>query len=169
MNYLYRFVSFCCLSLPLYSQASKQENEQPDNEPFYQTVYRDFIDNSFYDDKGIVVTYTGRTYHLSSRDRNENNQIMGLGYKGFEISTMNNSFYNRSYMFSYHKKWPLNDWADLGFRLGGITGYSKEDNSVQLFGITPLISPTITFHYKGFGFETALQTDVFIFTLNYQF
>ncbi|QFI38502.1 hypothetical protein FR932_11915 [Moritella marina ATCC 15381] len=94
---------------------------------------------------------------------------MGVGYKGFEASSMVNSFYSRSYMFSYHKKWPVNNWADLGFGLGGITGYSKEENSVQLFNVTPLISPTININYKGLGFETALQTYVFVFTLNYQY
>ena len=78
-------------------------------------------------------------------------------------------FDNRSYVLSYHKQWHYNDWIDVGYRLGGITGYTKEENSVQLFGITPLISPTINFHYKGFGIETAIQTDVFIFSLNYTF
>lgn len=160
------FIFYCSLSLPLYAQTSTPEDDKPS---FFTAAYNDFIDNSFYDDKGIVLTYTGRTYHLSSRDRNEDNQIMGIGYKGFEVSTMINSFYSRSYMFSYQKKWPVNNWVDLGFRLGGITGYSKEENSVQLFGITPLIAPSINISYRDFGFETALQTDVLIFTLNYQF
>lgn len=133
------------------------------------SFYEDFIDNSYYDDKKIMITYTGRTFHLGSRNRNENNDIWGVGYKGFEISTMNNSFYDRSYIFSYHKQWYWKEWVNIGLRVGGITGYKKEDNPVQLFGITPLLSPTITLHYKGFGFETALQTDVLIFTLNYQF
>ncbi|WP_242065835.1 hypothetical protein [Moritella sp. F3] len=163
------FVFYSCLSLPLYSQASMPESNSPDDETFYTRAYHDFIDNSFYDDKGIVLTYTGRTYHLTSRNKNENNQIMGIGYKGFEASTMINSFYNRSYILSYHKKWPLNNWADLGFRLGGMTGYTKDNNNIQLFGVTPIISPTINVNYKGLGFETALQTDVFVFTLNYQF
>ncbi|AYV25106.1 hypothetical protein ECB94_27635 (plasmid) [Vibrio mediterranei] len=82
---------------------------------------------------------------------------------------MKNSFYNRTYIVSFHKQWVLNNWLDLGFRLGGMTGYTKEQNKIQLFGITPVISPTATIRYNGFGFETSLQTDVLIFTLNYQF
>jgi len=117
----------------------------------------------------ITITYAGWTYHLSSRNRNQDNYIWGVKYKGNEVSTMLNSFDNRSYVFSYHKQWHYNDWIDVGYRLGGITGYTKEENRMQLFGITPLLSPTINFHYKGFGFETAIQTDVFIFSLNYTF
>jgi len=141
------------------------EYTQAENDSFFE----DFIDNSYYDNKEIRLTYTGRTFHLGSRNRNENNDIWGVGYKGFEIATMNNSFYDRSYVFSYHKKWYWKDWIDIGLRVGGITGYKKEDNPFQLLGVTPLFSPTITLHYEGFGFETALQTDVLIFTLNYQF
>ncbi|WP_252733829.1 hypothetical protein [Pseudoalteromonas sp. C2R02] len=117
----------------------------------------------------VTITYAGWTYHLSSRNRNQDNYIWGIKYKGYEVSTMINSFDNRSYVLSYHKQWHYNDWIDVGYRLGGITGYTKEENSVQLFGITPLISPTINFHYKSFGIETAIQTDVFIFSLNYTF
>lgn len=116
-----------------------------------------------------TVTYSGWTYHLGSRNRNEENKIRGIGYKDWEVSTMVNSFNNRSFIGSYHWKWIYNDHVDLGFRIGGITGYTKEENSLQLFGITPLISPTITFHYKGWGFEGAIQTDVLIFSLNYDF
>ncbi|GAM57240.1 hypothetical protein JCM19231_2810 [Vibrio ishigakensis] len=133
------------------------------------SFFEDFIDNSYYDDKGLLVTYYGRTYHLGSRNRNEDNNIWGFGYKGFEASTMINSFYDRSYIFSYHKKWEWNSWLDFGLRVGGITGYDKEDNPIQLFGITPLLSPTMTVHYKGLGFESSIQTDVLIFNLNYQF
>ncbi|MCG9790510.1 hypothetical protein L1D61_25510 [Vibrio mediterranei] len=128
-----------------------------------------FTDNSFYEGKGVKLTYTGRTYHLTSRNRNEQNNIFGINYKGLELSTMKNSFYNRTYIVSFHKQWVLNNWLDLGFRLGGMTGYTKEQNKIQLFGITPVISPTATIRYNGFGFETSLQTDVLIFTLNYQF
>lgn len=140
-----------------------------EDKALYEVFWEDFIDNSYYDDKGIVFTYAGRTFHLGSRNRNEKNDIWGVGYKGFEISTMINSFYDRSYIFSYHKKWYQSDWFDLGLRVGGITGYKKKDNPIQLLGITPLFSPTATIHYKGFAFETALQTNVLIFTLNYQF
>ena len=128
-----------------------------------------FIDNSYYDDQEITLIFTGRTFHLGSRNRNENNDIFGIGYKGFEVSTMNNSFYDRSYIFSYNKKWFWKDWIDLGLRVGGITGYKKEDNPVQLVGVTPLFSPTVTIHYQGFGLETALQADVLVFSLNYSF
>ncbi|MDK9737448.1 hypothetical protein KI655_09060 [Vibrio sp. D404a] len=151
------------------SVKSVEDLEPVEEPPFYESLFKDFTDNSYYDDKGINLTYYGRTLHLGSRNRYEDNNIIGIGYKGFELGTMINSFENRSYMFSYHKKWPLNDWADLGFRLGGMTGYTKEENSFQLLGITPIISPTITVHYNGFGFETGLQTDVLVFSLNYQF
>jgi hypothetical protein len=127
------------------------------------------VTQEFSEIDGFAFTYSGRTLHLGRRDRNENNDILGIRYKELEVSTMINSFDKRSYIFAYHKKFKLNDWADAGFRVGGITGYTKDENRFQLFGVTPVISPTINFHYKGFGFETSIQTDVLIFTLNYSF
>lgn len=117
----------------------------------------------------VAFTYSGRTFHLGRRDRNEDNNIWGIRYKELEVSTMINSFDKRSYIFAYHKKFKLTDWADVGFRVGGITGYTKDENRFQLLGVTPVISPTIDFHYKSFGFETSMQTNVLIFTLNYSF
>lgn len=125
---LKRTTLFSLLVVALSSQA------EPDSYSFFD----DFVDNSYYDNKGLLITYYGRTYHLSSRNRNEDNNIWGFGYKGFEASTMINSFYDRSYIFSYHKKWVWNTWLEFGLRVGGITGYDKEDNPVQLLGLTPL-------------------------------
>jgi len=127
------------------------------------------FENPIIEDSDITLTLTGRTFHLGSRNRNENNNILGIGYNGYAIATMNNSFYDRSYIFSYHQKWYWQEWADIGLRIGGITGYKKEDNSLQLFGVTPLFAPTMSFRMQDFNIETALQTDVLVFTLNYQF
>lgn len=147
------------------SQAAQAELTWPKEVAFDDR----FFDNSFYRDKGVNLTFSGRTYHLTSRNRNEKNDIIGIGYKGFELSTMVNSFYNRSYVFSYHKKWYWQENAEVGLRIGGITGYSREDNSFQLLGVTPLFAPTVTYHMGPIGMEVGLQTDVLIFTLNYQF
>jgi len=38
------------------------------------------------------ITYAGWTYHLGSRNRNQDNYIWGVRYKEFEASTMINSF-----------------------------------------------------------------------------
>lgn len=162
----HKIIKYIAFILPL---SSSQLVYSDDGQKNKDNKWYSFADNSFYEGKGLLVTYTGRTYHLTSRDRNEKNSIFGINYNGFELSTMKNSFYNRTYIFSFHKKWEMNHWLDLGFRLGGMTGYTKEQNKIQLFGITPVVSPTATVHYNGFGFETSLQTDVLVFTLNYQF
>ncbi len=121
------------------------------------------------DTSAIAITYAGSAYHLGSRNRNEDNNIWGVRYKQLEAFTLVNSFEHRSYILAYHKKWEWTKWADIGLRVGGITGYTKEENNIQLLGITPVISPTINFHYKEFGFETSMQTNVLIFSLNYSF
>lgn len=36
----------------------------------------------------VTITYAGWTYHLSSRNRNQDNYIWGIKYKGYEVSTM---------------------------------------------------------------------------------
>jgi len=36
----------------------------------------------------VTITYAGWTYHLSSRNRNQDNYIWGVKYKGYEVSTM---------------------------------------------------------------------------------
>ena len=111
------------------------------------------------------LTYAGWTEHLTSTGRNQDNYIVGFRYKQFEAFTLINSFDNRSYIVSYHPQYDWKSWARVGLRLGGISGYSKEDNSVQIGGITPVFAPTITLHYSHFGFETALYTDVLVFSL----
>ncbi|WP_216610786.1 hypothetical protein [Vibrio mediterranei] len=116
--------------------------------------------------KGDVdVTFAGWTEHLTSTGRNQDNYIVGVRYKRWEAFTLLNSFDTRSYILSYHPQFDWTSWAKVGIRLGGITGYTKEQNSVQLGGITPVFAPTLTLHYKHLGFETALFTDVLVFSL----
>ncbi len=130
---------------------AKQDNQQ--NEP---------ID----DWKGNVdVTFAGWTEHLTSTGRNQDNYIVGFRYKQFEAFTLLNSFDTRSYIVSYHPQIDWKPWAKVGLRLGGISGYTKEQNRIQVGGITPVFAPTLTLHYKHLGFETALFTDVLVFSL----
>lgn len=121
------------------------------------------------DNNDIAITFAGWTHHLGSNSRNQDNYIYGVRYHRYEVSTMINSFDNRSYIVSYHKKWAVNDFIDIGTRAGFITGYTKDENKFQLLGVTPMLSPTIDFHYKNIGFETALQADVLVFSLNFKF
>ncbi|PMH42972.1 hypothetical protein BCU70_01500 [Vibrio sp. 10N.286.49.C2] len=90
---------------------------------------------------------------------------MGFRYKQFEAFTLVNSFEHRSYILSYHPQYDWTSWARVGVRLGGISGYTVDENKVQVGGITPVFAPTLTLHYKHFGFETALFNDVLVFSL----
>ena len=116
-----------------------------------------------------TITFSGNTYHLSRRDRNEDNNIFGIRYKNIELFTLINSFENRAFALTFHKQWELNSFSNIGFRAGGVTGYTKEENSIQLLGVTPVLAPTINFHHKKVGVEVSLQTDVLVFSLNYSF
>lgn len=120
--------------------------------------------------KGINITMWGQTYHIVNRDRYENNNIFGLAYKNIELGTMTNSFKARSYMVTYHYKYLNYDRVELGIRLGGMTGYTNEQNPVQVFGVTPIVSPTLLVELThGLAVELSLQTDVLVYTLNYRF
>lgn len=111
------------------------------------------------------VTFTGWTHHLTSTDRNQDNYINGFRYKQFDAFTLINSFENRSYGISWYPQWVFNDYINYGVRIGGLTGYTKEENAVQIGGVTPLIAPAVIFHYKNLGAEVGMFTDVMVFSL----
>jgi hypothetical protein len=111
------------------------------------------------------ITFAGWSEHLTSTGRNQDNYIFGLRYKNLEAFTLQNSFETRSYILAYHAQLDWKSWVKVGVRVGGITGYTKEENAVQAGGVTPLFAPTLTLHYQKLGFETALFTDVIIFSM----
>ncbi|MCJ2376120.1 hypothetical protein LNL84_04660 [Vibrio sp. ZSDZ34] len=111
------------------------------------------------------ITFAGWSEHLTSTGRNQDNYIFGLRYKNLEAFTLHNSFETRSYILAYHAQLDWKSWVKVGVRVGGITGYTKEENAVQAGGVTPLFAPTLTLHYQKLGFETALFTDVIIFSM----
>ncbi|SEF82624.1 hypothetical protein [Vibrio hangzhouensis] len=116
--------------------------------------------------KGNVdVTFAGWTEHLTSTGRNQDNYIVGFRYRQFEAFTLINSFDSRSYILAFHPQYEWKSWAKVGLRLGGISGYTQDENKIQAGGITPVVAPTLTLHYQHLGFETALFTDVLVFSL----
>lgn len=136
---------------------------------FLITIFLIYPFDAFSQHNNLMVTYAGWSYHTTSNDRNQDNYIWGVKYKTLEVSTMINSFNDRSYVVAQHTKYYWNDWLDFGLRIGGISGYSKEDNAFQLLGITPIVAPTLDMHYEDIGFEASLFTDVFVFSLNFAF
>ncbi len=115
------------------------------------------------------ITFAGWSEHLTSTGRNQDNYIFGFRYKNFEAFTLHNSFETRSYILAYHAQMDWKSWVKVGIRVGGITGYTKEENAIQVGGVTPLFAPTLTLHYQKLGFETAIFTDVVIFSLKLMF
>ncbi|MGX9517265.1 hypothetical protein ACWX0P_00190 [Vibrio mediterranei] len=113
----------------------------------------------------VDVTFAGWTEHLTSSDRNQDNTITGLRYKQVEAFTLVNSFEHRAYGADWYPQWRFNQYMNYGVRIGGLTGYTKEENSLQVGGVTPFIAPAISFHYDHLGAEVALFTDVVVMSL----
>ncbi|MGR5095993.1 hypothetical protein ACPV5O_18400 [Vibrio maritimus] len=111
------------------------------------------------------ITISGWTEHLTSNGRNQDNNIIGFRFKKLELFTLINSFDKRAYGVGYYPQWTYNDHINYGVRIGGMTGYSIEENSLQHLGITPFVAPAITFHYKSLGAEVAMFNDVMVFSV----
>lgn len=110
------------------------------------------------------LTVSGWSYHLQVEGLNQDNEIVGFRYKQFEAFTLVNSYEHRAYGAGWYPQLAINDYINLGVQMGGMTGYTKKENSIQFAGITPYFAPAVTLHYKHLGAEIALFNDVLVFS-----
>lgn len=106
------------------------------------------------DETGDFTVFVGGFSHhiASTEDFNEIHNTVGFGYNGLELILFKNSYSNTSIAFNYHMQKPVYDWLELGLRIGGVYGYN-EDEMMTVGGIAPIIQPTATLRFNGFGVE----------------
>lgn len=99
------------------------------------------------------VTLGGWSNHMSEdKNYNETHNTVGVRYKYFEVMTLENSFYRRSWLIAGHPQYKPTDWLSLGLRLGLVSGY----NDI----IEPwVVQPTMTAYYKHVGVEFGYLPD----------
>ena len=98
------------------------------------------------------------TFHFtpsSLESRNWNNKLIAIQYNDFFLGTLENSFYNRSWVFgiarNFSRSKVSNNWEiTTGYRLGGATGY--EDGEAPFSGSSPVI-PVVELYTQAIGFE----------------
>ncbi|ALP47102.1 hypothetical protein phiGrn1_0376 [Vibrio phage phi-Grn1] len=110
---------------------------------------------TFLDD--VQVRLGGWSYHLSGdgycpdladkcktsvfKEYNETNNAIGVRYKNWEVMTLENSFYERSFVAGYHFTYTPSKEIDYDLFLGLATGYTE----VYDLGILPAIQPSVTY------------------------
>jgi hypothetical protein len=125
--------------------------------------------------KAANAFYAGSwSYHLHKNDeRNNNNKLLAITYRGVFAGTFDNSFNKRSYALGVQRTWYQKQWGDLeltaGYRLGGVSGYGNR--YINLAGITPNAQLLLGTSYKNFGveFSSIITLDVYSVGLFYKF
>ena len=93
---------------------------------------------------------------------NESHEMIAIEYKNIFAGTMLNSYHERSYVLGY--QWPLieDTYFNLDVALGGMTGYTEEQNdmfrigsingfaSVMIEANTPYVKPVVMLYGTAF-------------------
>lgn len=113
--------------------------------------------------------------HISpSRDYNEDNQLVGLQYKGYFAGTFLNSYEKRTVMagiartVATKKLFKKRVTVDLGYRLGMMYGYDSETSIPNIAGFTVLPAMVLGLSYKGFGIDISHPVGSNAVTLNFR-
>lgn len=95
-------------------------------------------------DKGLEVEIGLMTHHWISKGVNNDTELVGVHYRGFEVGTMRNSFGDRSYIAGY--RFDLSEGWSLS--VGAIHGYGDNAKVYTVrFGETVLY-PSINYTHR---------------------
>ena len=113
------------------------------------------------------------SYHFDAADRKISNQtqnLLGVQFKGINLSTYNNSNYDQSYFLGvarnvYTKNLGLKDLElEAGYRAGAIYGYG--DQFPNVFGVSPLVIPVVGLSYKMAGVDFVFVPGTWVGSIN---
>lgn len=115
------------------------------------------------------------SFHTSSKKYNSTNDLLGIQYKGYILSTLVNSYDERTFFAGVGRKLiekelksNSNCSLGIGYRAGLIHGYG--DKYPNLIGFTPLVLPVFSLDYKRLGADLiVIPGKRPVFTLNFRF
>jgi len=139
---------------------TKSTNVDTNKESILSMIWGKKADNKLY-----FEMFTLHVNPSSFRKDNWNQQLIGIQYNGFLVSTLVNSFYNRTYMIGISRAILTKKYANwdvsLGYHLGLIYGYKP--GQAPFSSLSPIIPGPIPFisasYKKSFGAEFNLVPD----------
>lgn len=105
----------------------------------------------------FTVYFFGMSKHNVTADNtfdyNELNDVVGIGYKGFEIEYLKNSYHKDAVSLAYKAQWDITDNLHFGARVGGVTGYTENQVNYRVGSVTPYAQPFVSADYMHVGVE----------------
>lgn len=92
-------------------------------------------------DKGVEVEIGAFTHHWISEDVNNDTELVGVYYRGFELGTMRNSFGDRSFIAGY--RFELRHGFSVS--VGGIYGYGENSKVYAIRFDEVVMYPSINY------------------------
>ena len=138
------------------STASTAENKKPTTKGkgFGETVWGETPENNI-----LLGMWTLHFNKDSRKDDNWQNNAIGVQYKGINLATLSNSFYEQIYVLAFSRQVYVTNMSEnskfsTGYRIGGMYGYDgKLGEFADKYPIVPLIQIYTHFQYKRVGIE----------------
>lgn len=115
--------------------------------------------------------------HFTPKDRNNQNDLFGIGYKGLFAGTLVNSYYVRAYAIGMERFWFTKQLSvkhdisyQLGYRLGLVTGYQGHDltgiQSLRDSPVIPFVQAIFDVNWKHLGWEVSIP-DPYVISMGF--
>ncbi len=136
------------------ASTEKDKKSVPEGKGFWETVWGQTPENNI-----LLGMWTLHFNKESRRNDNWQNNAIGIQYKGINVATFSNSFYEQVYVLAFSRQVYVTDMSEnskfsAGYRVGGMYGYDgKLGAFADKYPIVPLVQIYTHFQYKRVGIE----------------